>query len=93
MLGNLFSNVHKGEIQGQSLGIDVDVFTDDGNSTADGDKGELVVKQPFPSMPVKFWGDDDGKKYHMDWSASGHDLKRERERVGAPWGPGFIQEE
>ena len=27
----------------------------------DGEKGELVVKKPFPSMPVKFWGDDDGK--------------------------------
>ncbi|MDA9703248.1 acetoacetate--CoA ligase, partial [Candidatus Pelagibacter bacterium] len=64
VLGNLFSNVHKGEIQGQSLGIDVDVFTDDGNSTIDGDKGELVVKQPFPSMPIKFWGDEDGQKYH-----------------------------
>ncbi len=64
VLGNLFSNVHKGEIQGQSLGIDVDVFTDDGNSAADGDKGELVVKQPFPSMPIQFWGDDDGQKYY-----------------------------
>ena len=64
VLGNLFSNVHKGEIQGQSLGIDVDVFTDDGNSAADGDKGELVVKQPFPSMPIKFWGDEGGQKYH-----------------------------
>jgi acetoacetyl-CoA synthetase len=64
ILGNLFSNVYKGEIQGQSLGIDVDVFTDDGKSTSDDEKGELVVKQPFPSMPVKFWGDDDGKKYH-----------------------------
>ena len=64
ILGNLFSNVHKGEIQGQSLGIDVDVFTDNGNSAADGDKGELVVKQPFPSMPIKFWGDDDGQKYY-----------------------------
>tara|TARA_B100000767_G_scaffold209967_1_gene196961 strand:+ start:225 stop:2147 length:1923 start_codon:yes stop_codon:yes gene_type:complete len=64
ILGNLFSNVYKGEIQGQSLGIDVDVFTDDGKSISDGEKGELVVKQPFPSMPVKFWGDDDGKKYH-----------------------------
>ena len=64
ILGNLFSNVYKGEIQGQSLGIDVDVFTDDGKSTCDGEKGELVVKQPFPSMPVKFWGDDDGQKYH-----------------------------
>jgi len=64
ILGNLFSNVYKGEIQGQSLGIDIDVFTDDGKSTSDGDKGELVVKQPFPSMPVKFWGDGDGQKYH-----------------------------
>ena len=64
ILGNLYSTVHKGEIQGQSLGIDVDIFTDDGISTKDGEKGELVVKQPFPSMPVKFWGDDDGEKYH-----------------------------
>ncbi len=64
VLGNLFSNIYKGEIQGQSLGIDVDVFTDNGKSTKDNEKGELVVKQPFPSMPVKFWGDDDGKKYH-----------------------------
>ena len=53
-----------GEIQGQSLGIDVDVFTDEGESVKDGEKGELVVKKPFPSMPVKFWGDDDGQKYH-----------------------------
>ena len=64
VLGNLYSNVFMGEIQGQSLGIDVDVFTDDGDSVKDGEKGELVVKKPFPSMPVKFWGDDDGQKYH-----------------------------
>ena len=64
ILGNLYSNVRKGEIQGQSLAIDVDVFTEGGKSTKDGEKGELVVKQPFPSMPVKFWGDDKGEKYH-----------------------------
>ena len=64
VLGNIYSNVYKGEIQGQSLGIDVDVFTYDGKSTSDGEKGELVVKQPFPSMPIKFWGDEDGQKYH-----------------------------
>ncbi len=64
VLGNLYSNVYMGEIQGQSLGIDVDVFTDEGKSINDGEKGELVVKKPFPSMPVKFWGDDDGQKYH-----------------------------
>ena len=64
VLGNLYSNVYKGEIQGQSLAIDIDVFTEDGKSAKDGEKGELVVKQPFPSMPVKFWGDDTGEKYH-----------------------------
>ena len=64
ILGNLFSNVYKGEIQGQSLGIDVDVFTEEGKSINDSEKGELVVKNPFPSMPVKFWGDDDGQKYN-----------------------------
>ncbi len=65
ILGNLYSNVYMGEIQGQSLGINVDVFTDEGKSVKDGEKGELVVKKPFPSMPVKFWGDDDGQKYHQ----------------------------
>ena len=64
VLGNLYSNVYKGEIQGQSLAIDVDVFTDEGASIQDGEKGELVVKQPFPSMPIKFWGDESGEKYH-----------------------------
>ena len=64
VLGNLYSNVYKGEIQGQSLGLDVDVFNDEGRSTKDGEKGELVVKKPFPSMPVKFWGDEDGQKFH-----------------------------
>jgi acetoacetyl-CoA synthetase len=64
VLGNLYSNVYMGEIQGQSLAIDIDVFSEDGKSTKDGEKGELVVKQPFPSMPIKFWGDDTGEKYH-----------------------------
>ena len=64
VLGNLFSKVHKGEIQGQSLGIEVDIFTDEGKSALNNEKGELVVKKPFPSMPIKFWGDENGEKYH-----------------------------
>jgi len=64
VLGNLFSKVYKGEIQGQSLGIEVDVFTDEGKSALNNEKGELVVKKPFPSMPIKFWGDKNGEKYH-----------------------------
>ena len=41
----------------------VDVFDEDGNSIV-GKKGELVCTQPFPSMPVGFWNDPDGKRYH-----------------------------
>ncbi len=63
VLGNLYSNVFKGEIQGQSLGIDVDIFDDDGKTLKAGEKGELVVKKPFPSMPIKFWDDDKDEKY------------------------------
>ena len=54
---NPFSNIYAGEIQSPSLGIDVDVFDDNGNSTRIGQKGELVIKKPFPSMPVMFWND------------------------------------
>ncbi len=64
VLGNLFSNVYKGEIQGESLAIDVDIFSEEGKSVKLGEKGELVVKKPFPSMPVKFWDDDNDEKYH-----------------------------
>ena len=54
VLGNLFSNVYKGEIQGQSLAIDIDIFDESGQSIEIGNKGELVIKKPFPSMPLKF---------------------------------------
>ena len=45
------------------MGIDVDIFTKEGRSAKDGTRGELVVKKPFPSMPVKFWGDEREEKY------------------------------
>jgi len=64
VLGNLYSKVYPGEIQGQSLALDIDIFNDQGESVKVGEKGELVVKKPFPSMPIKFWGDEDGEKYH-----------------------------
>ena len=62
VLGNPISPVHRGEIQGPGLGMDVDVFDENGKSMAAG-KGELVCKTPFPSMPVGFWNDPDGSKY------------------------------
>jgi acetoacetyl-CoA synthetase len=90
VLGNLYSAVYKGEIQGQSLGIDVDVFTDDGKSTKDGEKGELVVKQPFPSMPVKFWGDDDGEKYHKAYFTRFNNMWHHGDFIERTTNNGFI---
>lgn len=54
--------VYDGELQCRGLGLDVRVYDDDGKDVV-GKKGELVCLQPFPSMPLKFWNDDDGKKY------------------------------
>ena len=90
VLGNLYSAVYKGEIQGQSLGINVDVFTDDGKSTKDGEKGELVVKQPFPSMPVKFWGDDDGEKYHKAYFTKFNNIWHHGDFIERTSNNGFI---
>jgi acetoacetyl-CoA synthetase len=52
-----------GEIQGPGLGMATDVWDDDGNHVV-GEKGELVCTRAFPSMPIKFWNDPDGSKYH-----------------------------
>ena len=60
--GNPNAPVWRGEIQVAGLGMDVDVFDADGRSL-DREPGELVCKTPFPSMPVGFWNDPDGRKY------------------------------
>lgn len=62
MLGNPVSPVYKGDIQCAGLGMALDVFDDDGKIVRGG-SGELVCTQPFPSMPVSFWNDEDGARY------------------------------
>jgi acetoacetyl-CoA synthetase len=54
--------VHRGEIQCRGLGMRVDIFDDEGRPVR-GERGELVCTAPFPSMPVGFWNDPDGRKY------------------------------
>jgi Acyl-coenzyme A synthetases/AMP-(fatty) acid ligases len=55
--------VWKGEIQARTLGMKVEVFDEQGRSVVC-EKGELVCTMPFPSMPLGFWNDPDGRKYH-----------------------------
>ena len=61
--GNPRLPVRRGEIQGPALGMDVAVFSPDGDRLV-GEAGELVCANSFPSMPVCFWNDDDGSRYH-----------------------------
>ena len=62
VLGNLFEPVYSGEIQNKGLGLDVDIFNEKGKSVKNL-KGELVCKNPFPSMPLKFWNDVNDIKF------------------------------
>jgi acetoacetyl-CoA synthetase len=54
--------VVRGEIAGRALAMDTAAFDLDGNEVV-GELGELVIRRPSPSMPVRFWGDDDGSRY------------------------------
>lgn len=62
MLGNTNLPVYRGEIQSKGLGMKVEAFNEKGESVIE-EKGELVCTKAFPSMPVYFWNDPDGRKY------------------------------
>lgn len=63
--------VRTGQIPCRQLGWAVDAFDADGNSvTGTGAEGELVITAPAPSMPVGFWGDDDGSRYRDAYFAT-----------------------
>ncbi|MCP4007613.1 MAG: acetoacetate--CoA ligase [bacterium] len=58
--------VWRGEVQALALGMDIAVFDDEGNSLTQ-EKGELVCKKPFPSMPVGFWNDPGDERYRASY--------------------------
>jgi acetoacetyl-CoA synthetase len=62
-LGNPMEPVYAGELQCRGLAMDVRAFDELGNELID-EQGELVCCKPFPSMPIYFWDDPDGSKYH-----------------------------
>jgi len=69
--GDPTAPVRAGEIQRPALGMDIDVYDDEGHSLRDspGSAGELVCRRPFPSMPLGFWHDDSGERYHNAYYA------------------------
>jgi acetoacetyl-CoA synthetase len=58
--------VYAGEISGRCLGVDTAAFDAHGESVV-GELGELVIRRPMPSMPVRFWNDPDGSRYRSSY--------------------------
>lgn len=63
VLGHPMMPVRAGEMQCRALGNAVRAFDEAGNEVI-GQVGELVCTEPLPSMPLYFWGDDDGSRLH-----------------------------
>ncbi|MBF6211523.1 acetoacetate--CoA ligase [Nocardia puris] len=55
--------VWPGELSAPYLGVALDAYDTEGKPVR-GEVGELVVTAPMPSMPVQFWNDPDGRRYH-----------------------------
>ena len=58
--------VYRGELQGRALGAAVEAWDEGGNAVVE-EVGELVVTEPMPSMPVRFWADEDGSRYRASY--------------------------
>jgi acetoacetyl-CoA synthetase len=58
--------VYRGEIQARALGAAVEAWSDEGQPVVE-EVGELVVTEPMPSMPIRFWGDEDGSRYRESY--------------------------
>lgn len=65
-LGNPMLPVYEGELQCRGLGMNVEVYNELGQSVINS-PGELVCVTPFPSMPIYFWNDPNGEKYHQSY--------------------------
>lgn len=68
-LGNPTAPVWRGELQCKGLGMAVEVW-DDAGKPVHGEKGELVCVKHFPSLPVGFWNDPQGEKFHDAYFAT-----------------------
>ena len=66
--GSPIDPVYRGQCQKRILGMDVRVYSEAGEPI-EGEKGELVCISAHPSMPVSFWNDEDGARYHKAYFA------------------------
>ena len=73
MLGNPLLPVFRGEIQAAGLGMDI-AAVDANDRPVFEERGELVCRRPFPSMPVSFWNDPTEEKYRKAYFKRGKDV-------------------
>ncbi|MBA1141011.1 acetoacetate--CoA ligase [Mesorhizobium neociceri] len=69
LLGSPIHAVRRGELTVKGLGLAVAVM-DDRNAPVIGRQGDLVCTEPFPSMPLTFWGKDGDQRYHATYFAA-----------------------
>ncbi|GAB3320541.1 hypothetical protein GCM10027451_41290 [Geodermatophilus aquaeductus] len=69
VLGHPELPVRRGRAQSLSLGLDVAALGEDGSPVL-GEVGELVCRNPFPSRPVHFLDDPDGRRFHRAYFAA-----------------------
>lgn len=61
---NNLGQINGNELASPTLGMAVEIWDDSGNAIqGSGEKGELVITKPFPSMPITFWGNEGTEKY------------------------------
>ena len=87
--GNPWSPVHRGEIQGAGLGMAVEVWDADGRRLF-GEQGELVCTRAFPAMPIGFWNDPGGEKYHAAYFSQYHRIWRHGDYATQTANGGFV---
>ncbi len=58
--------VYRGELQAPALGAAIAAWDEAGRPVV-GEVGELVITEPMPSMPIRFWGDEDGSRYRESY--------------------------
>ncbi len=89
VLGCPVQPVFAGEIQTRGLGMKTDVLDDEGKSIV-GAQGELCCTGPFPSMPIKFWNDPDGRKYNAAYFEHFPGIWRHGDWATLTWRGGMI---
>jgi acetoacetyl-CoA synthetase len=90
VMGDPTRPVYAGEIQGPALAMAVEVFDDAGQPVPAGVTGELVCIRPFPSMPLRLWGDADGSAYGAAYFADYPGVWRHGDWVARTSHGGFV---